>query len=443
MDRKQLEGKDRDELVAMAEKLGVERPRVLTRDELVDEVLRRSVAPGPERARARGWLGRARDLLASVVEHGLHLPDAARALRTAGTEPPPPPPIATVTLAEIYAAQGHVARAVGILDEVLAREPGHAEAARIREQFLAGPRRGAAEAVEAAPDAPAPPASASEESAPPATIEAAPAAVEAPAPHAAPPAPAASRPSAPEPAVPGIDVDDVVALAVAPGEMYVYWELRAASVDAARAASPEGALVLRVVAVTPSWDGPLTVLRDVPVAAPSGDSVVRDLPPGAVIRVSVGWRAADGDAFEPLAVGAEVSSPRAVPTPGASTAIRRWTGPRRPPADVETPLRPIVAAALARAHGAPPPASTSPWAPVPAASTQPGDREPVLLSEQRLPGAAVGALPDPVIVPRAEGLRLITWERGGASELIRRERLLPAGAAGAPWGGASELGGSS
>ena len=112
----------REELIALAERVGVVRPRVLTLAELTDEILSRTARSDRDRARARGWLGRARDLLAGVVERGLHLPDVAQMLRTTPSPqgwPPAPPPLATLTLAEIYAAQGHLERAVTVLDEVL------------------------------------------------------------------------------------------------------------------------------------------------------------------------------------------------------------------------------------------------------------------------------------------------------------------------------------
>src|SRR4051812_48102842 len=100
----------RARLIDSAAALGVERAQVLTRAELIDEILRRKVTDPVEQRRARGLLGLARDLVARVVERGLHLPDAAARIR--GTSVPfvwerARPPLATVTLAEIYAAQGH------------------------------------------------------------------------------------------------------------------------------------------------------------------------------------------------------------------------------------------------------------------------------------------------------------------------------------------------
>ncbi|MEZ4301300.1 MAG: tetratricopeptide repeat protein [Polyangiaceae bacterium] len=136
MQRHTLQKLSREDLIREAERAGVPRPRVLTQAELIDEILKRTAASDRDRSRSRGWLGRARDLLATVVEKGLHLPDAAAAIRTANRGwPPPPPPLPTVTLAEIYAAQGHLERAVQVLDEVLRRDPEHEEARELRARF--------------------------------------------------------------------------------------------------------------------------------------------------------------------------------------------------------------------------------------------------------------------------------------------------------------------
>src|ERR1700733_10212708 len=136
MERQDLERMNREQLIAQAERLGIPRPRVLTQPELIDEIIARTTKGERERAKARGWLGRARDLLATVVEKGLHLPEAARALRREERPwPAPPPPLPTVTLAEIYAAQGHLERAIAVLDEVLGREPDHREGKAMRERL--------------------------------------------------------------------------------------------------------------------------------------------------------------------------------------------------------------------------------------------------------------------------------------------------------------------
>ncbi|MCC6552454.1 MAG: DUF4912 domain-containing protein, partial [Polyangiaceae bacterium] len=408
MQRRDLEGLTREELIAEAERLGVPRPRVLTQPELIDEILARSARSERERARARGFLGRARDLLARVVERGLHLPEAARALRGAPPPepwPPPPPPLPTVTLAEIYAAQGHVERAIAVLDEVLAREPEHEGARQLRARLVeqskrprgkragadapaAGqetteqpaaaieeervsvddveeePAAGGSEeqpaaaagkenpAVEAAPAAPQGVAVGEET---PAIVEVASTIVEAAsavveqasavveeisgiveavsavagevpaigegppvieeAPRAVEPPPAAAEPAAPDVAAASAplperyDVDEVVGMAVDPETVYVYWEVRPATLARARARRPGGQLALRLVAVLPTWDGPLVERRDVAVGALFGDRFVRGIPAGANVRMSIGWL--EGDDFEPFAVGAEIAAPRA------------------------------------------------------------------------------------------------------------------------------------
>ena len=99
-----------------------------------DEIVRRSEPDLAQQKRARGFLGVARDLVASVVEAGLNLPDAAALIRGDNRENhwKGPPPVATVTLAEIYASQGHLERALRMLDEVLAKEPDHDPARALR-----------------------------------------------------------------------------------------------------------------------------------------------------------------------------------------------------------------------------------------------------------------------------------------------------------------------
>lgn len=134
-----LDSMSRDELVARARALGATRPEVMTRVELRDEIIRLSEPDAAAQRRSRGWLGVARDLVASVVESGLNLREAAAAIR--GDHRPEqewigPPPVATVTLAEIYVAQGHPDRALAILDEVLAREPDHPAANQLRDRLV-------------------------------------------------------------------------------------------------------------------------------------------------------------------------------------------------------------------------------------------------------------------------------------------------------------------
>lgn len=136
----------RDDLVAKARALGVERPELMTRVELGDEIVQRSQPDPNAQRKARGWLGVARDLVASVVESGLNLPDAAAVIRgeRGEFEPKGPGPVATVTLAEIYAAQGHTDRARAMVDEVLAGEPDHVAARALHQRLMAQDGRRAA-----------------------------------------------------------------------------------------------------------------------------------------------------------------------------------------------------------------------------------------------------------------------------------------------------------
>ncbi|HYQ05033.1 MAG TPA: tetratricopeptide repeat protein [Polyangiaceae bacterium] len=130
-----LERLSREQLILKARVLGVERPELMTRVELRDEIVRCSEPDIAQQKRARGFLGVARDLVASVVEAGLNLPDAAALIRgdaNRETHWKGPPPVATVTLAEIYATQGHLDRALRMLDEVLAKEPDHDAARALR-----------------------------------------------------------------------------------------------------------------------------------------------------------------------------------------------------------------------------------------------------------------------------------------------------------------------
>ncbi|HRI63578.1 MAG TPA: DUF4912 domain-containing protein [Polyangium sp.] len=432
MDRHKLEGLTREELVALAGELGIVRPRSLTVPELIDDIVSRTATNERDKARSRGWLGRARTLLASVIERGLHLPDVAKALRNApSTRPWPvaPPPLATMTLAEIYAAQGHLDKALHVLDEIIAREPEHADARSLRQRFLAqktghkkaetAPQREdvsvsndlpvtadvspAAPVVEtAAPVADATPvtvetntdviaiptfAEPSEVAAEPAQ-EAASAEVvnvvneEAPASAAvaavettaieAEEAPSSVKepdhadsfedePSAQFdtdsddhlsieelPLPERYNVDEVVGIAVDPTTVYVYWEVRPVVLARAHARLSGGTMVVRLVCVTPTWDGPLVEQRDVPIDALFGDAYVRGLRPGSNVRIGVGWLA-HGE-FAPFAIGDPVSTPRKEPAFGAASKMARWT-PEGASAPVESGQMSValLASALDRA----------------------------------------------------------------------------------------------
>ncbi|MFT3768023.1 MAG: DUF4912 domain-containing protein [Minicystis sp.] len=529
MQRQDLERMSREQLIAHAERLGIPRPRVLTQPELIDEIIGRTAKNDRERVKARGWLGRARDLLANVVEKGLHLPEAARVLRQEEKGwPAPPPPLPTVTLAEIYAAQGHFERAIAVLDEVLAREPDHREAKSLRERFVeqhqrsrsragrieapppptakeapakaakqakdAGEKKEAAEKREEAPPSPRV-RTAAVRAAAAASVESAPAEVSKPAagahgsesgaqtiptgaqtiqPGAQTIQPGAQtiQPGAQtipaeahgseaeaegvleaaeavsvlepldEPPLPQrYEVDEVVAIAVDPRTIYIYWEVRPTTLAHARAQHPDGALALRIASVTASWEGPVVDKRDLHVDALYGDRFIRDVQPGSNVRVSVGWKSAAG--FEPLAVGTEVTAPRAVPVESVAQDVARWA---EEPVAPFAAWRPETAPPQAPRAGQPEPFVPRPAMPVPwaraIAGAPPAQSAPV--------DTGVASWGEPGAEPReeiVEGEQIVeqSWFiAGGASELSRggpgrvrtvSRRLI----LGAPLGGASDL----
>jgi hypothetical protein len=275
MHPRELDNLSRSALIEKAESLGVDKASLLTRAELADEIVRRTVADPIERRIARGLLGVARDLVARIVERGLHLPDAAALIRSIArpSATPTKPPIATVTLAEIYAAQGHHARALAVLDEVLDKEDDHEAARALRDQIAAS----APQEPEVAGD--------SEEAG----------------------AAAPGQADLPAPLLERYDVDEVVLMPVDPKTVFVYWEVRRSTFDQARKRAESGRLVVRIVAVTASWDGPRVETRDIEVDELVGDWFVRDLPPEAVLRAAIGWRTALD--FEPLSVAMDLAAP--------------------------------------------------------------------------------------------------------------------------------------
>ncbi len=313
MNRIELEGLDRDALIARAEAAGVTRARILTRPELVDELLLRSATDQATKQKSRGLFGRARDLLASVVELGLNLPDAAERIRTLGGELPPlrpraPAALPTVTLAEIYAAQGHRDRAIETLDRVLTREPDHAAAkalvAQLRDDsYPIPPPRLPPEEEE---DGIAPAASLSDRTASPPPDPGEPT-------HMLDDAPLPTR----------YDVDECVAIPVDPRTLYVYWEVRERTLEYVRAARPGGAIALRVVVIVPTWDGPRSSVRDHDVHAMVGDHFATDLPAGCVVRVAIGYR--HGDAFVAIAHSPALDTPPGAPSPLVADTLVRWT----------------------------------------------------------------------------------------------------------------------
>jgi hypothetical protein len=309
--RADLERLDRDALIALAEKAGVTRARILTRPELVDELLLRSAGDDSTRRRARGLFGVARDLIARVVERGLHLPDAAERIRTIDIPTPPrrsaPAALPTVTLAEIYAAQGHKERAIETLESVLLREPDHAAAQALITQLRDGSFPVPQPRLPPEPDDSIAPAGSS--------------ASETATSDAAPPEPFGMLDDTPLPT--RYDVDECVAIPVDPTSLYVYWEARASTIEPLRKAHPEGGLVLRIVVVAPTWDGPQTRTRDHGIDASLGDFFVRELPPGCVVRAAVGWKS--GEAFESISHSPALETPADSPSPLVADVLVRWT----------------------------------------------------------------------------------------------------------------------
>ena len=298
-----LERLSREQLILKARVLGVERPELMTRVEMRDEIVRRSEPDPVQQKRARGFLGVARDLVASVVEAGLNLPDAAAIIRGEGAREGDwkgPPPVATVTLAEIYAAQGHLDRALRMLDEVLAKEPDHDAARSLRDRLAAGadipkqpaPRRqriSFADPPESdhSPDpiAHSTPAPAPE---PEPTPEPEPAPEVAPIPESA---------SAPPPASPY-----VLTLAVA-GQRQVYWEVPAHTWDALRSRAPHGRAVLRVLSFRTRAGKVERRAHDFSPDAEVGSAVL-PVTADAVVRAALGWES-DGR-FLPFVIASDL-----------------------------------------------------------------------------------------------------------------------------------------
>ena len=313
MNRVELEGLDRDVLISRAEAAGVTRARILTRPELVDELLLRSATDQATKQRSRGLFGRARDLLARVVERGLNLPDAAERIRSVGSDLPPPGPRApaalpTVTLAEIYAAQGHRSRAIETLDRVLAREPDHAAARALVAQLR--------DETYPVPPPRLPPEEEEESIAPAASLSERQAAL-----PAGPFEPTHMLDDAPLPT--RYDVDECVAIPVDPRTLYVYWEVRERTLEYVRASRPGGTVALRFVIIVPTWDGPRSSVLDHDVHATFGDYFANDLPAGCVVRVAIGYR--HGDTFVPIAHSPALDTPAGAPSPLVADLLVRWT----------------------------------------------------------------------------------------------------------------------
>ena len=344
--RDSLDALSKDELVARAETLGIDGARKFTKVELIDEITR-ATGNGAD----RGLLGRARDLLRGVVEKGLtrssppprtngdHIdhnllaptPSSPASPRAEKIDTTPEPPVPTVTLAEIYVGQGHVARAKAIVREVLRNDEGDA-AARALLDKLEQDSKPVAPAMKvekgALPDDPYSRVGIERE----AFVE--PSAV-----------PRRDVPSmlddAPFPA--RYDVDECVAMAVDPTTVYVYWESRGATVARARRAlsrttSVDAASVLRVLVVEPHERGPRVSTRDFAIVdLELGEWFVKDLPGGAIVRAAIGLKS--GDRFLPVAHTADVEAPVNKPGEAYAYDVVVWSeGETRPRATPRAPL---------------------------------------------------------------------------------------------------------
>jgi hypothetical protein len=291
VDRSELEALDRDVLIERAAGQGVSDARVLTRAELVDELILRGPDEPEDKQRARGFFGLARDLLAHAVQRGLHLPDAAERILTSGTLPPSarmraPAALPTVTLAGIYAAQGHIARAIDTIQSVLVREPDH-EAARA---FLA--RLTDVSYSHVRPSAPG---GAGDDRSVTAAGDRGDRSAEDGHALAASGAQYALGPPDLHLEGPSSEVDECIAVPGDSGSLFVYWALRFRTIEYVVGRCPGGATVLRLVVVTPRIEGPTTEVRDRTIASFVGDTIIRDLPPGAIVRVAVGWKSSAGE----------------------------------------------------------------------------------------------------------------------------------------------------
>ncbi len=291
----ELDQLSREEIIAKARVLGVGKPELLTRVELADEILGLSAPSDESRKNLRGWFGVARDLVANVVEAGLHLPDAAAVIRGEAWvegKSTTRKPVATVTLAEIYATQRHYARALAMLDEVLRAEPDHEAARELRQEIQ---RKTAKAPIEAVMEGVVDPAGE-------------PVVVSAGEPAADPALHLDVNLNAEKPTkVPGVEFEtDAAFFAFREGQVELYWELSEASLSRLRARLPDGRLLARVVGVSPAEGRPVRSSQDLVLEGLSGSCAARGFEPNAVVRVACGWQA--GALFKPIVVAIELDA---------------------------------------------------------------------------------------------------------------------------------------
>lgn len=368
----------RAQLIEKARELGVERPERMTRLELRDEIQRLTRPRGGDRP--KGLLGAARSMLASMVEAGLNMPEAAAVIRgdsSFDVRVKAQVPVATVTLAEIYAVQGHRERALRMLDDVLAAEPDHEVARELRrrlEQEMAQQAGASSETRDARkgelvettgeeirtgqpPEVAAVPsaepdhepavqeaATATEQTEEPAALAAevtpeppattneagvlhpeAGATSNAEPPHPEPRA-AESDGHAPQEAAVGATAtaeqgpeSDALFFRTDESGTRLYWELSALSIDRSSRRMPEGKAVIRVVAVHPDPAGIRRDQHDLPVEGSAGVCRVAFRRP-AVVRAALGWLAPEG--FHPFVVATDLDGD-SVPTESAALSRAR------------------------------------------------------------------------------------------------------------------------
>lgn len=349
MKREQLEQLDDSSLLDEARRAGVSRPEVLTREEQLDAIEVLEERATGRREGSKGFLSRARTLLADFLERGLNLPQTADRVRDPESPAAPAagdssgatgasddddgetgaPDVATFTLAQIYVAQGHPERALTVLAQVLRAEPGNAAARRLQaklqglpvpadladdedededEDDSVSPTLPTGQVINAPSSAaltskPAADTQASDEAASDETTEAdaeaaaraaaaEQTAVEAAKTEAAPagaPRPAPMLDEVPLPERYG--VDEVVLMPVDPTTLYLYWEVRPETAAAARRFEPHGHLRLRVEQV--AVGGLRRPLRSFEVGE-VGDRQLVELPAGARCVAELGWDFAGG-----------------------------------------------------------------------------------------------------------------------------------------------------
>jgi hypothetical protein len=324
----ELDRLSREEIIAQARVLGVETPERLTRVELADEILRISAPSEGGRSSARGWFGVARELVANVVESGLHLPDAAKLIRgqdMTGVESAVQKPVATVTLAEIYATQRHDERALAMLEEVLSAEPEHEAARELKEQILA--RLGRKGAVGESTEAPSVASDSTE------ALSVASESTEALSVTSEPTgAPSAAEPRVVEPLLYVVRREQ--------GRALLWWQVSEAFVEAARARHGAGELLVRVLSLQPAPLAPKRSLSDIVVKVGEGSHLLVGLSESAVLRVALGWRS--GQVFRACAVATEVQL-------GAGGEVTVTYMPRAVGQELSDRARSSVAQALAQA----------------------------------------------------------------------------------------------